>query len=273
MSAIVCGKRSNFFEESPSSPPVAKRIRCSSSPSRNFSPPRSAAFNCVVSDTYSPIDRLFTLFPDMEKQFLEKVLEESGDNLDSAIKRLNDLHLSTATIASNVTQSINAQFSFQGTVANNVETAPRKELPAGSNLSADGTEWVELLVREVTGASNVEDAKERVSRALESLEKSICANATAEAAQSFQKENIILKQQLEAFIQENTILKRAVSIQHERQKEFEEMGRELHQLKQLVSQYQEQLRTLEVNNYALAMHLKQAQQSNSISGRFHPDVF
>ncbi|XP_073044095.1 uncharacterized protein [Primulina eburnea] len=259
MSAIVCGKRSNFFEESPSSPPVAKRIRCSSSPSRNFSPPRSAAFNCVVSDTYSPIDRLFTLFPDMEKQFLEKVLEESGDNLDSAIKRLNDLHLSTATIASNVTQSINAQFSFQGTVANNVETAPRKELPAGSNLSADGTEWVELLVREVTGASNVEDAKERVSRALESLEKSICANATAEAAQSFQKEN--------------TILKRAVSIQHERQKEFEEMGRELHQLKQLVSQYQEQLRTLEVNNYALAMHLKQAQQSNSISGRFHPDVF
>ncbi|XP_073289692.1 uncharacterized protein [Primulina huaijiensis] len=259
MSAIVCGKRSNFFEESPSSPPVAKRIRCSSSPSRNFSPPRPAAFNCVVSDTYLPIDRLFTLFPDMEKQFLEKVLEESGDNLDSAIKRLNDLHLSTATIASNVTQSINAQFSFQGTVANNVETAPRKELPAGSNLSADGTEWVELLVREVTGASNVEDAKERVSRALESLEKSICANATAEAAQSFQKEN--------------TILKRAVSIQHERQKEFEEMGRELHQLKQLVSQYQEQLRTLEVNNYALAMHLKQAQQSNSISGRFHPDVF
>ncbi|XP_075509809.1 uncharacterized protein LOC142546153 isoform X3 [Primulina tabacum] len=259
MSAIVCGKRSNFFEESPSSPPVAKRIRCSSSPSRNFSPPRSTAFNCVVSDTYSPIDRLFTLFPDMEKQFLEKVLEESGDNLDSAIKGLNDLHLSTATITSNVIQSINAQFSFQGTVANNVETAPRKELPAGSNLSVDGTEWVELLVREVTGASNVEDAKERVSRALESLEKSICANATAEAAQSFQKEN--------------TILKRAVSIQHERQKEFEEMGRELHQLKQLVSQYQEQLRTLEVNNYALAMHLKQAQQSNSISGRFHPDVF
>lgn len=56
----------------------------------------------------------------------------------------------------------------------------------------------------------------------------------------------MLKQQLEALIQENTILKRAVSIQHERQKEFEEGGQELHQLKQLVSQYQEQLRTLEV---------------------------
>lgn len=57
----------------------------------------------------------------------------------------------------------------------------------------------------------------------------------------------MLKQQLEALLQENAILKRAVSIQHERQKEFEEMGQELHQLKQLVSQYQEQLRTLEVS--------------------------
>lgn len=56
----------------------------------------------------------------------------------------------------------------------------------------------------------------------------------------------MLKQQLEALLQENAILKRAVSIQHERQKEFEERGQELNQLKQLVSQYQEQLRTLEV---------------------------
>ncbi|KAL8480802.1 hypothetical protein ACS0TY_027364 [Phlomoides rotata] len=47
-------------------------------------------------------------------------------------------------------------------------------------------------------------------------------------------DNIMLKQQLEALVQENSILKWAVSIQHERQKEFEEMGQELHKLKQLV---------------------------------------
>lgn len=29
----------------------------------------------------------------------------------------------------------------------------------------------------------------------------------------------------------------------------------------------------QVNNYALTMHLKQAEHSNSIPGRFHPDVF
>lgn len=58
----------------------------------------------------------------------------------------------------------------------------------------------------------------------------------------------MLKEQLQAMIQENNILKRAVSIQHERQKEFEDKNQELHNLKQMVSQYQEQLRTLEVNS-------------------------
>uniref|UniRef100_A0A7N2LPI0 Uncharacterized protein n=2 Tax=Quercus TaxID=3511 RepID=A0A7N2LPI0_QUELO len=83
----------------------------------------------------------------------------------------------------------------------------------------------------------------------------------------------MLKEQIEAFMRENSILKRAVAIQHERQKEYEDKNRELQHLKQLLSQYQEQLRALEVNNYALSMHLKQAQQSSSIPGRFHPDVF
>ncbi|PIN09993.1 hypothetical protein CDL12_17424 [Handroanthus impetiginosus] len=274
MSAVVCGKRSNIFEESPSSPPLSKRIRCSSSsPGRTFSPPGVAAVSSYwFSNSSSPLDHLIALFPDMDKQFLEKALEKSGDDLDTAIKRLNELRLSAAGSTSEVAHEIGTQFSAQGSLANNESSVPIEELPAGSSIPADGAEWVELLVSEVLSASDVEDAKARVSRALEVLEKSI-VNATAEAAQNFQKENIMLKQQLEALIQENTILKRAVSVQHERQKEFEEKGQELHQLKQLVSQYQEQLRTLEVNNYALAMHLKQAQQSNSISGRFHPDVF
>lgn len=60
MSAIVCGKRS-FFEDlqSPSptsaSPPVSKKIRCSSSTS-------------PVRFPTSLIDQLRTLFPDMDNQ-------------------------------------------------------------------------------------------------------------------------------------------------------------------------------------------------------------
>lgn len=56
----------------------------------------------------------------------------------------------------------------------------------------------------------------------------------------------MLKEQIEALVRENSILKRAVAIQHERQKEYEDKNRELQHLKQLLSQYQEQLRTLEV---------------------------
>ncbi|KAI8018324.1 hypothetical protein LOK49_LG04G02528 [Camellia lanceoleosa] len=59
----------------------------------------------------------------------------------------------------------------------------------------------------------------------------------------------------------------AVAIQHERQKEYDYKNQEVRHLEQLVSQYQEQLRTLEVNNYALTMHLQQAQQNNSLPGR------
>ncbi|XP_051152486.1 uncharacterized protein LOC127266318 [Andrographis paniculata] len=272
MSAVVCGKRSNIFEESPSSPPVSKRIRCSSSssPGRTFSPPRAAAAASNYSVPNSAIDHLIALFPDMDRQFLEKALEETGDDLDSAIKRLSDLCLSAAGSTSDLTHKIDPQFTAK---VSNGGTASAEEPPKQSNVPANGAEWVDLLVGEVLSSSNVEDAKARLSRALEVLEKSIRENATAEAANGFRKEHSMLKQQLEALLQENAILKRAVSIQHERQKEFDEMGQELHQLKQLVSQYQEQLRTLEVNNYALAMHLKQAQQSNSLPGRFHPDVF
>ncbi|KAH8506370.1 hypothetical protein Peur_044396 [Populus x canadensis] len=285
MSAIVCGKRSFFEELTVTSPPVSKRIRCSSSSPVRFSPPRSntiasnpASFNFSSSSSSSSafVEQLAAIFPDMDKQLLEKALEECGDDLDSAIRSLNELRLasvenfSAAAVKSDVMEKANVP--PQGLAPTDAE-APTEDPSASALLSMDGMEWVELFVREMMSASNIDDARARASRALEALEKSICTRAGAEAAKSFHQENMTLKEQMQALIQENTILKRAVSIQHERQKEFEESSQELQQLKQLVSQYQDQLRTLEVNNYALTLHLKQAQQSSSIPGRFHPDVF
>lgn len=55
-----------------------------------------------------------------------------------------------------------------------------------------------------------------------------------------------MKEQIEVLLRENTILKQAVAIQHERQKEYDERNQEVQQLKQLIAQYQEQMRTLEV---------------------------
>lgn len=61
-----------------------------------------------------------------------------------------------------------------------------------NNLPADGGEWVELLVREMMHATNVDDARARATRALNGLEKSIIARADVEAAQTFYKVDIYL---------------------------------------------------------------------------------
>ncbi|KAB2025292.1 hypothetical protein ES319_D06G140500v1 [Gossypium barbadense] len=270
MSAAVCGSKRSFFEDIPSSPSasVSKKLRrCSpSSPSSvRFAPPPSL------------LDHLQALFPHMDPELLERALLECGNNIDTTIKRLQELHLGAADATGEKMGPVEelGTTAEQGTVTNNGEAADTTaQIPsAPETLPVDGAEWVDLFVGEMMGASSVDDAKARASKLLEVLEKSISEHVAKEAAQSFHKENMMLKEQIQVLIQENTVLKRAVAIQHERQKEYQDKNNELEHLKQLVSQYQEQLRTLEVNNYALTMHLRQAQQSNSIPGRFHPDIF
>ena len=69
----------------------------------------------------------------------------------------------------------------------NGEVASTEDPSAPPNLSMGGADWVELFVREMTNASNMDDARARASRALEVLEKSIRAHATEDAAQAFQQ--------------------------------------------------------------------------------------
>ncbi|KAF3625479.1 putative mitogen-activated protein kinase kinase kinase 12-like [Capsicum annuum] len=255
MSAIVCGKRS-FFEDlqSPSptssSPPVTKKLRCSSStsPVRFSSSPPPSVF----------IDQLRALFPDMDTQLIEKALEECGNDLDGAIKRLHELHIVYAdgkTVADGEMDN--------GEKPTNGSDVRSEGPPLQNNLPADGAEWVELLVREMMSATSVDDARARAARVLESLEQSISVHAGADAAQNVHKveqyfdvivggeiddihENMMLKEQIEVFLRENAILKRAVAIQHERQKEYDDRNQEVQQLKQMIGQYQEQIKNLEV---------------------------
>ncbi|KAG8075168.1 hypothetical protein GUJ93_ZPchr0006g43923 [Zizania palustris] len=284
MSAVVCGKRSSsifaddLLPPSPPSPPShhhghhhpAKRSR--RSPDRAFDAHRRQEL----------VHQLLSFFPDMDPQLLERALEASGDDLDSAINSLNNLRLESteAILSATGCKSENGLPtavlpSVEGIVNNGGAGATTEHPPAAGSCqtSNSGPEWVELFVREMSNASDMDDARARASRALEVLEKSIVERAGADAAQTLQKENVMLKEQLAVVLRENAILKRAVAIQHERQKEFDGRSQEVQSLKQLVLQYQEQLRTLEINNYALTMHLKQAQQNNSIPGHFNPDVF
>ncbi|KAH9666749.1 CUE domain-containing protein [Citrus sinensis] len=249
MAVAVCGNKRSFFEDLPSSPPVSKRVRCGSASPSKFTPPPPPT-------TTAPqlLDRLRAFFPQLEPQLLERALEECNADLDSTIKKLNEL----------CSRSDQERLGFKEELGTNsaAETAAASDSSSDpSGFPQNGAEWVELFVKEMMSATSMDDARARASRVLEILEKSIVARASDEAAQSFQKENATLKEQIETVIRENSILKRAVAIQHERQKDYENRNREV--------EYQKHM----INNYALSMHLKQAQQSSSIPGRFHPDVF
>lgn len=256
MPVVACGsKRSGFFEEHELlSPPVSKKLRCS-----GYSPSSSPALLCL--------HHLKSLFPQTDPQVIEKVLQECGNDLDCAVSSLQGQCLRSAEEA-----DLDVE---QEALANDGDAAllAPENATAASNLPADGAEWVELFVSEMMSATSVDDARTRASKVLEVLEKSINSRAAQESGQSFGKENMILKEKIEVLMRDNTILKRAVAVQHERQKDFEDKSRELQHLKQLVCQYQEQMRTLEVNNYALTLHLRQATPSNTMLGHFHPDIF
>nr|XP_027093763.1 uncharacterized protein LOC113714168 [Coffea arabica] len=148
MTALVCRKRS-FLEaiQSPSPLPITKKLRC-------FSLPHPVQVSPQQQWPTSPtlLDRLIIAFPDMDRELLEKAVEECGSSdLDSTIKKLHELRLGC-----------------QATMTRDVCTA-------SNILPVDGAGWVELLVQEMMKATSIEDARSRATKVLESLEKSISA--------------------------------------------------------------------------------------------------
>ncbi|TVU10820.1 hypothetical protein EJB05_44372, partial [Eragrostis curvula] len=308
MSAAVCGKRaSSYFEDhqqqqhlpyAAASPPPSKRARFrggTPSPPR----PRGGADPGLVAAIRARfpaanIEVIITICPDLHSAcrlssalrfsagsrcFIEKALQECGNDLDSATKFLLNQCVESAECnvaqeyQSPVGMSTEGQVPAEGILDGNEVAAPEESVPYADSLPSSSAQWVDILVNEMMTASSTDDAKARASRVLEVFESSMTSRIGADVLQSFQKENSVYKEQFEAVIKENTILKKAVAIQHERQKEHEERSQELQQLKQLVVQYQEQVRSLEVNNYALSMHLRQAQQGSSIPGHFNRHIF
>lgn len=275
--ALVCGKRSpsSFFEDeyNLTPHPSSKRVRWSSS--HHFSSPSYAVSSSLVVG--SPFERLRALFPDMDQQLLEKALEQTNNDLDMAIKTLNDLHLESVKkvldfgeTKTNGGSVNNILPPYEGTYS---EDGGSQNLPTALNLPSSGSEWVELIVNEMSMASNIDDARARASRVLEGLEKSIVERSTAESAQNFLKENTALKEQVAKLLQEGEIWKRAFKTLHGQKEDFERSIQELHQLRMEMSQRDEQMRKLQVENYQLKLRLVQEQQHNPLPGRFHPDIF
>ncbi|CAI0472684.1 unnamed protein product [Linum tenue] len=149
----------------------------------------------------------------------------------------------------------------------------------------DGSKWVDLFVHEMMTAADLDDARRRAASILEAFEKTIASQSRSLGENIKQMENASLRDHLQGLVNDNQILKRAVAIQHERNLEQEEKAKEVHNLKLVLNQYQEQVRSLEdgelgfflsavqLNNYALKLHLQRAQQQpSSFPGHFPPDI-
>lgn len=241
MSAVYCGNKRSYLEDIPSPPSSKKRFRC-------YSPSDSPIWSSPPS---SSLDQLRAAFPHLELTVLVKALEEHGNDLCAAMRSL----LSAEELTPNIQAVAGGTFT------------------ASHNHPASGDDWVALLIREVTQSTSIDDAKLRAAKVLESLEQTLSSLARQEAGKIFQEEKVAVQQQVEDLMKDNTVLKRAVAIQHERQKAFEDANQQLQLLKQVIPQYQEKIRNLEMNNYALNLRLQQAEHGNSMPERFNPDVF
>lgn len=270
MSAGICGKRLGleeiFGSPAQSSPTSAKRIRhCSAG---YGSPARSADFGFGSDDRVSVLLRMF---PSMDREVVEKVLKAHEHNIDDAIKSLHALCLSDGS-ARNESAILNSLIQSNGTTCEggmSSQSPEQKGPETESRIPENGSSWVDIFVQEMMNASHWDDVRSRAMKILEAFEKSVLDHSAASKEQEIGS----LKEQLQCLFKENQILKKAVTIQHERIMEQEEKLKEVDHLKHIITQYQEQIRTLELHNYSLKVHLQRAQESSSIPGQFHPDIF
>mmetsp|Transcript_26062 Transcript_26062/g.56904 ORF Transcript_26062/g.56904 Transcript_26062/m.56904 type:complete len:269 (+) Transcript_26062:184-990(+) len=235
-----------------------KRARFHSSPSAG----RCASFlgDCT-GPAVSPLalSALLSLFPGMDEKVVSNILAECGNNIDAAIKRLGCLKLSSEEAAAEAAQEASGS-TYEGRTG-----TPSTSQPSNTEPLATAEQWVEFLVQEMAAAKDLQDARSRAGSVLQRFEKFMSTKA--------EEKNSIVLSKLAELQKENHILKRAVQIQNTKLQEKPQQEQEIQQLKHMLAQYQEQLRTLEVNNYSLALHLQKATNNNHLAGQRNPDVF
>ncbi|KAF7804564.1 CUE domain-containing protein [Senna tora] len=252
MSAGICGKRVGYEEIFGSSPPP-----CSSSKK----PRRSSSDETAL-----------------DSEVLERLFRNNNGKVEDAMECLSALS-SVDILGRDQSQSTDSVADIrncdqnQATCSQMWEETHEDQNNAKSNNSSrdsrDGIKWVELFVDEMMNAANIDDARGRAARILEAFEQCISEQTRV----SKEVEHASLKEHLQRLLNDNQILKRAVAIQHERHLEQEENTNGVQQLKNVLNQYQEKVRSLELSNYALKVHLERARESSFISGQFMPDIF
>uniref|UniRef100_A0A453T758 CUE domain-containing protein n=2 Tax=Aegilops tauschii subsp. strangulata TaxID=200361 RepID=A0A453T758_AEGTS len=168
------------------------------------------------------------IFPGADPQLLRGYFEASGNVLDAAIRGFKDYLASGSALT-------NADAASSGVASDVLEM----------NARTNSIDWAELIVREMSAASDLIDAKSRAFRILELFDKSAAGCNTPDEKQKMREEHKILKQMLGGLLHQNGVLKRAFLIQHNRLKDYQDMVRERSQFKEIVDKYQQQIKALE----------------------------
>ncbi|KAF6259470.1 hypothetical protein COO60DRAFT_1294852 [Scenedesmus sp. NREL 46B-D3] len=206
----------------------------------------------------------------MDEQAVESVLAECGQDIDAAIRRLTELKLSNAEQQQQQAQAQAAvaaasqQHDTASVADARQQQHQQQQVPPGPQTAE---QWVDALVQEMAAAKDFTDARGRAAKMLQSFEQFVSARSKEGSGGTGSQARA------EEALRENAILKRAVQIQNAKLQEASAKDQELAGLKQLVGQYQERLRHLELSNYSLALHLQKATDDRSQTANRPPDVF
>jgi hypothetical protein len=197
------------------------------------------------------------LFPAMSDRDIAAALEECGEDVDAAIRRLNGLALGSAASAEPAAATdaaAAAPAAAEAAAAAASIAAASAAAPAGPAKDAGAAsapppprsaeEWVEEMVAQMSAAADVADARRRAAAVLSGFEQAALAHAGGAAAGA------------EALARENALLKRAVAIQNARLQELG--GGEAAGLRGALDAARARVAALEAQNYSLQLHLKAA---------------
>eukprot|EP00879_Flechtneria_rotunda_P011450 GHRR01011962.1.p1 GENE.GHRR01011962.1~~GHRR01011962.1.p1 ORF type:complete len:214 (+),score=93.66 GHRR01011962.1:592-1233(+) len=202
-------------------------------------------------------------------QAVETVLVECGHDIDAAIRRLTELKLGTAEQGA----SQQAGAASQDTVHPADSAQQQAAGSSSSGTPATAEQWVGALVQEMASAKDFADARARAAKLLQAFEQFVLGRNKQQASGG----GVVSQPKVEDVLRENAILKRAVQIQNAKlQEAASTKDQEVAGLKQLLGQYQERLRHLELSNYSLALHLQKATGDRPPGGGLShrpPDVF
>eukprot|EP01024_Parvocaulis_polyphysoides_P016589 TRINITY_DN17392_c0_g2_i1.p1 TRINITY_DN17392_c0_g2~~TRINITY_DN17392_c0_g2_i1.p1 ORF type:complete len:251 (-),score=33.36 TRINITY_DN17392_c0_g2_i1:685-1437(-) len=197
----------------------------------------------------SELQVLTVLFPGMDQQKVKEAYERADQDVQAAIRLLNQLNLQE-----NQDQLQDHQEQEQEQDEN--------EEGRGVGQSKLSEELVDSGMQQLQAATSYDDGKQKLAQILHHLE--------TVKEQQFKQVINELKESIREKKQQNGILKRAVQIQNSRMQEI--IQREVI-LRQENADNQQKIRELEVKNFSLAMHLETAIKNQGQNGFQPPDIF